>query len=1337
MGQQRRQFLENMNRQTDSKPLRILVAEDVDINREILQDVLAGQGHDLVFAGDGAQALEIAQRSQFDLVLMDVQMPLMDGIEATRRIRMLPGPLGSVPILALSASTGAADRQRYLDAGMNDCLAKPFEWERIEAAIARYATGNGNVHTAIGDPPVQPPAVLVNMDALDKLRRMVGLEQVREMVRQGMDAYELYCKAMLDPAAAPTEIRRDAHKLKGSAGTLGLLGVSAIAARIEDSPQDDPTVSERVRELKAAIIATRIELTALGALPAPPGESVEPEPTKNPPLQQTPERHLAELQHAHDVLVSTIDATSEAILALQPDGSTVFNIRMAEMWGLPEQEISTITVESLREAMRNQMKDPAQLAVFVERLRVSPMEKSVDTIELKDGRFLTRSVGPQFIRGKCVGNVITYRDITESVRHEEAMAFNLQVIENSPPMFWIDRSTGSITYANPAACAHLGYTSEEFKQLKLRDFSVELTKEKVRGVIDGTAGGRSVTYPNVHRRKDGELRDVDISIFVTEHARRSMFVVTIKDTTEQKRAELEAGRQQSLLLSLINSIPDSIFFKDLEGRYQGCNKAYSARSGFSLEQIRGRICEELFPAARVAEIRARDDAVLASLTPLTTQELITVADGRQVYFETVMSPLWDQHGKPQGILAVSRDITRRKKQEQEIRHAMEMAESATRSKSDFLANMSHEIRTPMNAIIGLSHLVLQTELAPRQRDYVSKVQTAGQHLLGVINDILDFSKVEAGKLTLEESAFALEKLLATTIDLCAGECEKKGLELVVDVDPAVPPYLVGDSLRLGQVLLNLVNNAVKFTSAGEVGVSVRVTQHSGARVVLEFRVRDTGIGMSQEQIGRLFQSFSQADTSTTRKFGGTGLGLAISNKLVELMGGHVRVESIPGTGSTFVFTAELGIGEDRSRKLVPRPDLRGCRALVVDDSFHARAAIRDMLEKMTFVVTEASSGTEAIEAVRCAADSGKPFNIVYLDWRMPGMDGMDTARRIKALGLPLPPVLMMVSSHGREEMQKEAQAIGIDAVLVKPVNPSLLFDSTMNLLAPRAGDYESPTSEVPEPGHPADLARIKGARILLVEDNDINQLVAREMLESAGLIVDVAENGAVALRMLEEARYDLVFMDMQMPVMDGLSCTREIRKIQRFEQLPVIAMTANAMEQDRHRCLEAGMNGVVIKPIDPQTLWASLLQWVPGGVRKSASVSPLADEAARHMEEAGDGLPRVLGLDTVLGLSRVLNKKSLYLTILRRFAKNHGSSAAQMLEALAAGDHAAAERSAHSAKSVAGNIGATEIQALAERVETALREHRPPAEIHQRVLEFERELGSLIVALDSELERQE
>ena len=1315
--------------------MTLLIAEDVDINRDILRDVLEDEGHQLSFAADGAQALELARRTRFDLILMDIQMPVMDGIEATQRIRLLPPPYGTVPILALSAVTSALEHQRCLDAGMNDSLAKPFEWDRILAAIARYTGGEPGAQPGAARPG-PPSAGIVDMKVLDNLRRMAGLEQVREMVRSGMDAYGGYCEVMLDPATRPAGTRSEAHKLRGSAGTLGLAGIGEIAARIEDSlEEENATLPALVRELKAMLAATRDELTSLGVLRANPASDevapgIQPAASPETPPGQPAREGLEALQHAHDVLVSTIDATSEAILALQPDGAIVFNIRMAEMWGLPEQEISNITVESLREVMRGQMKDPAQLAVMAERLRIEPLAKSFDTIALKDGRVLTRAVAPQYIHGKWVGSVITYRDVTDSVRHEEEMAFNLQVIENSPPMFWIDRTSGAITYANPAACALLGYTRAQFEQLKLRDFTVGLTREGVRSVFDDTLDGRSVTHVNVLRRKDGALRDVEVTIFVTEHARRSMFVITIKDITEQKRAELEAGRQQSLLFSLIDSIPDSIFFKDLEGRYQGCNKAYTVRSGFTLDQIRGRTCEELFPPARVAEIQARDAAVLSSMAPMTREELISVADGRQVFFETVMSPLWDEDGKPRGLLAVSRDITRRKKYEVEIRLAMEVAEAATRTKSDFLANMSHEIRTPMNAIIGLSHLMLQTDLAPRQRDYMGKVQAAGQHLLGVINDILDFSKVEAGKLTLEDSEFALQKVLDTAIDLCTSECDRKGLELIVEVDPAVPWYLRGDSLRLGQVLLNLVNNAVKFTSAGEVALTVHVRERIEERVALEFRVRDTGIGMSQEQIGRLFESFSQADTTITRRFGGTGLGLAISKKLVELMGGQVRVESTPGTGSTFSFTAWLGIGEDRARALVPRPDLRGCRALVVDDSRHARAAIRDMLEKMTFVVTEAASGAEAIEAVRSAAASGTPFNIVYLDWRMPGMDGMDTARRIKSLGLPLPPVLMMVSSHSREEMLKEAHVIGLDGILVKPVNSSLLFDSTMDLLAPRTASH---AVDLPAPAgsDPAGAPSMHGARVLLVEDNEINQMVAREMLVRMGLVVAVAENGVIALDMVRDGNYDLVFMDMQMPEMDGVSCTRAIRQMEQFALLPIIAMTANAMEQDRQHCIDAGMNAVVVKPIDPQALRTTLLQWLPKDASATAPQSaPAAAQAGTGIDE---DLPHVRGIDTALGLSRVMHRKPLYLKILRRFASDYGSTATQIQDACSAGEMDVAERLAHSVKAVAGNIGATGIQALAERLEMALRANPSGAEVQVALREFERELGLLIAALGAAL----
>ena len=1052
------------------------------------------------------------------------------------------------------------------------------------------------------------------------------------------------------------------------------------------------------------------------------------------------DEQLAALRLSHELVLSTLNATSEAILALQPDGSVVFNLRLAEIWGLREDEIGAVTTASLRETISSQVKNPAQFERMTQQLDAFPMEKSIQVLELKDGRFLERLTGPQFIHGKRVGSVITYRDVTANVRHEQEMAFNVQVLENSGPMFWIERDTGAVSYANPAACRHLGYTADELRQLTVRDVDVAQTPEQQRNAIALASKGHSVTLQSVHKRKDGTLLDVEVTMFLTDHALGAMFVFSVKDVTEQKLAQRETLRQQALLLSLINSIPDAIFFKDLQGRYQGCNEAYSARSGFSLEQILGRTCEEFFPPARVAEILERDNAILSTLKPRTREELITVADGSQVWFETVMSPLWDAQGEPQGLLAVSRDISERKRHLEQIRAALELAEAATESKSSFLANMSHEIRTPMNAIIGLSHLVLQTELAPRQRDYIDKVQSAGQHLLGVVNDILDFSKVEAGKLGLEEAAFEMEKLLDNTCSLISGECGKKGLELIVDVDGAVPRNLVGDSLRLGQILLNFVNNAVKFTSHGEVGISVRALERTDTQVLVEFRVRDTGIGLTPEQIGRLFQSFSQADASTTRQFGGTGLGLAISKKLAQLMGGDVGVESEIGKGSTFHFTARLGIGQDNLPQLLPNPDLRGCRALVVDDNLHAISAMADMLGRMTFVVTEASSGLEAIDKVRQAASEGKPYQIVYLDWRMPGMDGMDTARRIQALGLEQPPILMMVSSHGREEMVHEARAVGIAGVLVKPVNPSLLFDSTMGVLGVLGGQMPAmaPAKRVARSAGmalPDPLLELRGARILLVEDNDINQLVAREMLEAANLVVDVADNGAIALRKLQESRYDLVFMDMQMPVMDGVTCTREIRKIPRFAQLPVIAMTANALERDRRLCMSAGMNDSVIKPIDPKLLWDALIRWLPKRSNEPAATQGALDASPPAKKPAADGIPRdIAGLDTVLGLNRMMNKPSLYLKILRRFVAEYGTVPLQIRQALAAGDTASAQRLAHSAKSVAGNVGATGIQGLAEQVETALREGSSQEELQACQDKLERDLVELVTALARQLE---
>src|SRR6185369_9312640 len=839
------------------------------------------------------------------------------------------------------------------------------------------------------------------------------------------------------------------------------------------------------------------------------------------------DRELAQLRSSNRLLVSTLDAASDGIIALPLNGSMYYNIRFVELWGIPEDKLSDLNLERLLDFQISQVKDPAEWHAHTEQRRLNPEAEYLNIVELKDGRVLERHVIPQRIHGKCVGSVITFRDIPEQVHYEERLIFKSLVVERSGPMFWLDLAEEKVAYANKAACEALGYSAEEVVGMPLPRIVAGFSRERAEAMAEklaNTEGNEPISFERVFRRKDGTLLDVEVTAFVARDGNRRLSISAFKDITDLKRAEQDKRHQQATLESLINSIPDLIFYKDLEGRYLGCNTAFAEATGRTPQKVSGCTVYDLFSQDVAHEMIEWQQPALARVTEESHEIWIDYPDGQRMLFETKISPLWDENGNAQGVLGISRNITERKKQEEETSRAKETAEEATRMKSDFLANMSHEIRTPMNAIIGLSNLALKTALAPRQRDYLLKVQAAGQHLLGVINDILDFSKVEAGKLDLEHSEFELEKLLDNTASLISEKSHAKGLELVFEVAPDVPLNLVGDSLRLGQILLNYANNAVKFTDKGEIVIAVRASERTDQDVLLHFRVQDTGIGLTPEQMKGLFQSFSQADTSTTRKFGGTGLGLAIAKKLAECMGGEVGVESELGKGSTFWFSARLGVGHLKQRQLQPNPDLRGRRALVVDDNDHARAVILDLLKGMTFLANEASSGAAAIDEIRKAASEGRPYDIVYLDWRMPGMDGMETARRIRSLGLATPPFLFMVTAYGREEMQKEARLVGIGDVLIKPVTASLLFDTTMSVL----GSARTSSRERAEPWSESVQSRlfaIAGKRILLVEDNEINQQVARELLEDAGLVVDVAGDGKVALEMAQRSTYDLIFMD--------------------------------------------------------------------------------------------------------------------------------------------------------------------------------------------------------------------
>ncbi|MGD8962932.1 MAG: PAS domain S-box protein, partial [Desulfobacterales bacterium] len=942
-------------------------------------------------------------------------------------------------------------------------------------------------------------------------------------------------------------------------------------------------------------------------------------------------------------------------------------------------------------------------------------------------------------------DITEQKKIRESLRESEERS-RLLLESVGEGIFGVDLD-GKVAFINPAANRMLGYGPEEL-------IGTEIHEKIHYSHADGSAYPKSECPMYLTRvdgtehhiadevlwRKDGSWFPVEYtSMPINKDEQVVGTVVTFMDITERKHTEEVLKEKEAQLSTAVNSMVGGIFMIDKDLNFQLTNEQFHELYDFPIE-----LGNKGMPFINFLRFRAErgdygpgdPDALLAKR--LEMYEDASQAKKMTIYEDKIpgdrTTEVYRASTEDGGFVFVINEITERKKSEDELRIAKETAVEATKAKSEFLANMSHEIRTPMNAIIGMAHLALKTDLTAKQYDYLKKVDGSAKSLLGIINDILDFSKIEAGKLDMESVDFQLEDTLDNISTLVGIKTQEKGLELLFKTDPSVPTALVGDPLRLGQILINLSNNAVKFTDTGEIVVSTELIKKDKTQVTLKFSVQDTGVGMTAEQADKLFQPFMQADTSTTRKYGGTGLGLTISKRLAEMMGGEIWVESEQGRGSTFSFTVNFGLGKEKAKKqFKPASDLRGMKVLVVDDNATSRDILHEMLESFTFQVTVAASGPEGITELESAQED-RPFELVVMDWKMPGMDGIEASKQIKNhKGLSKIPAIILVTAYGREEIMQQAEDLGIEGFLLKPVNASMLFDTIMQALGKTAPGI----SQVAQRKEQAVKAweNIQGARVLLVEDNEINQQVAMEILQGAGLNVTVANNGQEGVDAARTNQYDIILMDIQMPVMDGLTATCEIRKDKNLKDLPIIAMTAHAMAGDENKSLQAGMNGHVTKPIDPDQLFSTLQKWIKPGEKRTRveqSEVPVEQTEPDKAVSAEDEFPESLsGFDLADGLMRLQGNKKLYRKLLLSFATDYNAVTNEIRQALDAEDFEQAHSLVHNLKGLAGNLAATELQAAAVNLEKLVKgvEKKTPSatELNIRFSELE-------TALDQALE---
>ena len=860
-------------------------------------------------------------------------------------------------------------------------------------------------------------------------------------------------------------------------------------------------------------------------------------------------------------------------------------------------------------------------------------------------------------------------------------------------LFWTDETyrihETSPEKFNPSVDAGVGYFLPESKRLISEALDAAISR------------GEGYDLELETYTTQGKLIDVRTTCTVTmEDGKAAKLTGIFQDITDRKRIERELQAAKNRIELATQSAGIGIWVFDVvQNRLQWDDRMYALYGLVKQSDLEpyNVWADCVHPDDREASEKSLQDAIEGK-REFDTEFRIVWADQSIHYIRGTARVERDKEGQPLRMVGVNFDITNQKEHASTLRAAKDLAEELATSKGQFLANMSHEIRTPMNAILGLLDLLQSTELTDRQRDYASKTDGAARSLLGLLNDILDFSKVEAGKMTLESEPFRIDKLLRNLSTILSSNVGSKDIEVLFDIDASLPAMVCGDAMRLQQVLINLGGNAVKFTTQGQVVLAMHMLSRQESSVSVKFAVQDTGIGIAPEHQAHIFSGFSQAEGSTTRRFGGTGLGLAISKRFVELMGGEIEITSAPGVGSTFAFAIEMPTVEGVSELLAEpaRPSVAPQRVLVVDDNTIAGELTVRMVRSWGWTADLARSGKQALEMIAAqgsSADAVFPYPVIYMDWKMPDMDGWEATRRIRDVaktGNMQQPLVVMITAHGRETLalRTEAEQDMINGFLVKPVTASMLCDALM--------DASSGNTSIRKIAKGRTSTRqLNGMRILVVEDNLINQQVADELLSAQGAIVSLAANGQLGVDAVRAAapQFDVVLMDVQMPVLDGYGATRVIRNELGLIELPIVAMTANAMASDRDACIAAGMDEHIGKPFDMLKL-VSLL------IRMTGLQPPVASpDGPKAAPSELPQVPEIAGLELHTALNRMSGMQSLYVRTARDFVKIMETAIAELRQCLAAGDKQKAVMHLHTLKGNAGTLGATELAAMAAKLE--------------------------------------